>query len=111
MRAVHGRRPPSHLWLALPLTLTAVLIVLSVGIGAGDFSFAALLVSNLVYVTAGTDRHKYLLPIAVLWGVVFLVGGQLLLERVLEFHATASVVIEFVGGLLFLFLITRRKQS
>ena len=42
--------------------------------------------------------------------MVFLVGGQVLLERVLELNATVSVVIEFVGGLLFLFLITR-KQS
>lgn len=95
------------------VTLTLALIAVMVSVATalvGPVTFFGLLVSNLAYVTAGSDKHKYLLPMAVLWGVVFLVGGQLLLERVLELNATVSVVIEFVGGLLFLFLITRKKS-
>ncbi|MET0267329.1 MAG: iron chelate uptake ABC transporter family permease subunit [Duganella sp.] len=101
---IHYRRT-----VMLTLALIAVMVSVATAL-VGPVTFFGLLVSNLAYVTAGSDRHKYLLPMAVLWGVVFLVGGQLLLERVLEFNATVSVVIEFVGGLLFLFLITR-KQS
>ena len=93
----------------LTLALIAVMVSVSTAL-VGPVTFFGLLVSNLAYVTAGSDKHKHLLPMAVLWGVVFLVGGQLLLERVLELNATVSVVIEFAGGLLFLFLITRRKQ-
>lgn len=92
------------------LALIAVMVSVSTAL-VGPVTFFGLLVSNLAYVTAGTDRHRYLLPMAVLWGVVFLVGGQVLLERVLELNATVNVVIEFVGGILFLFLITRRKSS
>lgn len=93
----------------LTLALIAVMVSVSTAL-VGPVTFFGLLVSNLAYVTAGSDKHKYLLPMAVLWGVVFLVGGQVLLERVLELNATVSVVIEFVGGILFLFLITRRKH-
>jgi iron complex transport system permease protein len=93
----------------LTLALIAVMVSVSTAL-VGPVTFFGLLVSNLAYVTSGSDRHKYLLPMAVLWGVVFLVGGQLLLERVLELNATVSVVIEFVGGLLFLFLITRKRS-
>ncbi|MDQ8034217.1 MAG: enterobactin ABC transporter permease, partial [Bordetella sp.] len=46
----------------------------------------------------------------VLWGLIFLVGGQTLLERVLELNTTVSVVIEFIGGMLFLALILRRRR-
>lgn len=91
------------------LALIAVMVSVSTAL-VGPVTFFGLLVSNLAYVTAGSDRHKYLLPMAVLWGVVCMVGGQLLLERVLELNATVSVVIEFAGGLLFLFLITRKKS-
>lgn len=92
----------------LTLALIAVMVSVSTAL-VGPVTFFGLLVSNLAYVTAGSDKHKYLLPMAVLWGVVFLVGGQVLLERILELNATVSVVIEFVGGILFLFLITRKK--
>lgn len=90
------------------LALIAVMVSVSTAL-VGPVTFFGLLVSNLAYATAGSGKHKYVLPMAVLWGVVFLVGGQVLLERVLELNATVSVVIEFVGGLLFLFLITRKK--
>lgn len=93
----------------LTLALIAVMVSVSTAL-VGPVTFFGLLVSNLAYVTAGSDKHKYLLPMAVLWGVVFLVGGQVLLERILELNATVSVVIEFIGGILFLFLITRKKQ-
>ena len=92
----------------LTLGLIAVMVSVSTAL-VGPVTFFGLLVSNLAYVSAGSSKHRWLLPVAVLWGVVFLVGGQVLLERVLELNATVSVVIEFVGGLLFLFLITRRK--
>jgi len=43
-------------------------------------------------------------------GVIFLVGGQTLLERVLGLNTTVSVVIEFVGGVMFLALILRKGR-
>jgi len=73
-RAVHGRRPPSHLWLALPLALTAVLVALSVGIGAGDFSFAALL--GAAETRAGADSWLLLVVSRLPRTVALLLSGM-----------------------------------
>ena len=45
-------------------------------------------------------------PMALI-GAVALVGGQLLLEQVFGFSTALSVVIEFTGGILFLYLLLK----
>ena len=77
----------------------------------GPVTFFGLLVSNLAYHAMGSDRHRHTVPAAVLLSVIFLVGGQTLLERVLQLSTTVSVVIEFVGGVMFLALILRRGRQ
>lgn len=97
---------------AVMLTLMLIAVMVSVSTAlVGPVVFFGLLVSNLAYASMGSDRHRWVIPAAVLWAIVFLVGGQALLERVLSFNATVSVVIEFIGGLLFLFLVTRKVRG
>ncbi len=93
----------------LTLMLIAVMVSVSTAL-VGPVTFFGLLVSNLAYRLMGSDRHRVTLPAAVLIAIIFLVGGQTLLERVLMFNATVSVVIEFVGGLLFIYLVTRKAR-
>jgi iron complex transport system permease protein len=47
------------------------------------------------------------LPVATLLAIICLVGGQLVLERVFAFDTALSIVIEFVGGIVFLALLIR----
>nr|WP_206611635.1 iron chelate uptake ABC transporter family permease subunit [Bordetella avium] len=93
-------------------TLSGVAVLVAVATAlVGPVTFLGLLVSNLAYQSMASDRHAQTVPAAVLWGVIFLVGGQTLLERVLGLGTTVSVVIEFVGGLLFLILILRKGRQ
>ncbi|WP_447920446.1 iron chelate uptake ABC transporter family permease subunit [Achromobacter aegrifaciens] len=95
----------------LMLTLAAIAVLVSVSTAlVGPVTFFGLLVSNLAYQVMGSDRHRHTVPAAVLLSVIFLVGGQTLLERVLGLNTTVSVVIEFLGGLMFLVLILRRGR-
>ena len=95
----------------LMLTLAAIAVLVSVSTAlVGPVTFFGLLVSNLAYQAMGSDRHRHTVPAAVLLSVIFLVGGQTLLERVLGLNTTVSVVIEFLGGLMFLVLILRRGR-
>lgn len=89
------------------LVLVAVLVSVSTAL-VGPITFFGLLVANLAYQFMRSDRHRLVLPAAVLLGVIFLVGGQVILERVFAFNTALSVVIEFLGGLMFIFLLTRR---
>jgi iron complex transport system permease protein len=94
----------------LPIALAAVCAASLLVWRMGPVTFFGLLVSNLAYQAMGSDRHRHTVPAAVLLSVIFLVGGQTLLERVLGLNTTVSVVIEFLGGLMFLVLILRRGR-
>ncbi|WP_249353600.1 iron chelate uptake ABC transporter family permease subunit [Microbacterium sp. 2FI] len=88
--------------------LVAVMVAASTAL-VGPTLFFGLIVANLAYAVAGSFRHRHTLPMAIALGLVCLVGGQLVLERVFALQTTLSVVIEFAGGILFLVLILRRS--
>lgn len=73
----------------------------------GPRTFFGLLVASLAHILIGNSRHRYILPAAVLMGVICLVGGQTLFERLFEFDTALSIIIEFLGGLVFILLIVR----
>ncbi len=66
-----------------------------------------LLVANLAYMLAGSAKHRFILPVAVLLAILCIVSGQTILERVFSFNTALSVIIEFLGGLVFIILLVR----
>lgn len=91
------------------LLLVSLLVAVSVAL-VGPLTFLGLLVTNLTYQIIGSHRHQYLLPGVILTGIITLVGGQLILERLLNMSGTLSVVIEFTGGALFLYLLIKKAS-
>lgn len=90
------------------LVLFIVILLVSVSTAlVGPVAFFGLLVANLAYLLMPTARHAVLLPTAALLAIIFLVGGQTILERVFAFDTALSVVIEFIGGIFFLLLVIR----
>ncbi len=88
------------------LTLVAILVSVSTAL-VGPVTFFGLLVASLAYQVAGSHKHRFVLPVATLLAIICLVGGQLVLERVFAFDTALSIVIEFVGGIVFLALLIR----
>lgn len=86
------------------LVICAVLVSVSTAL-VGPVTFFGLLVANLAYLFCRRFRHSAVLPMAVLLGVIALVGGQLLLEHVFRFSTALSVIIEFLGGIVFITLL------
>ena len=74
----------------------------------GPILFFGLIVANLAYTYAGSFRHAWTVPTAALLGLLCLLGGQLILDRVFGFGASLSIIIELVGGLFFLYLVLRK---
>ncbi len=91
---------------AVTLAIVTLLVAVSTAL-VGPVAFFGLLVANLAYLLLPTARHAVILPAAAALAVIFLVGGQVILERVFAFDTALSVVIEFVGGLVFLLLVIR----
>lgn len=90
------------------LTLTALLVAVSTAL-TGPVTFFGLLVANLAYRIAATARHIVILPMAVLIAIITLVGGQCILERVFHFNTALSIIIDFIGGITFIFLLLKGK--
>lgn len=88
------------------LVLVAVLVAVSTAL-VGPVTFFGLLVANLAYPLARTHKHRIVLPVAVLLAVICLIGGQLILERIFAFDTALSIIIEFLGGIVFLALLIR----
>ncbi|MDE4134506.1 iron chelate uptake ABC transporter family permease subunit [Phaeobacter sp. QD34_3] len=90
----------------LVLLLISVLVAVSTAL-VGPVAFFGLLVTALTYVVLPTHRHAVLLPGGVLMAGIVLVGGQWLMERVMHLDTPLSVVVEFLGGLVFLLLLLK----
>ena len=91
-------------------TLGTVALLVSVSTAlVGPVMFFGLIVAQLAYRTVRVARHSTLLIAASLLGVIALVGGQLLVERVFALDIALSMIIEFLGGILFLVLILRKN--
>ena len=88
------------------LVMVSVLVSVSTAL-VGPITFFGLLVASLAHGLVGNSKHKYILPAAALLGVIALVGGQTLFERVFEFDTALSIIVEFLGGLVFIILILR----
>lgn len=108
-----GRNTAINLGVAYQKKITTILLLVSLLVAistalVGPLTFLGLLIANLTYPLVGSFRHQYLLPGVFLLGVITLVGGQLILERLLNMSGTLSVVIEFVGGALFIYLLIKK---
>lgn len=90
------------------LALVAMLVSVSTAL-VGPVAFFGLLVAGLTHGLAPSARHAVLLPAAGLIGAAILVTGQSLFERLMGQTATLSVVVEFAGGLFFLFLLLKGR--
>ncbi|WP_369877001.1 iron chelate uptake ABC transporter family permease subunit [Alkalicoccobacillus gibsonii] len=92
------------------LILIAVLVSISTAL-VGPIMFLGLLVVNLAREFLKTYRHTYLLMGSTLISVIALVGGLLIVERVFTFETTLSVIINFVGGTYFIYLLLKESKA
>ena len=77
----------------------------------GPISFLGLIVVNLTRVLLKTYKHKFLILGTFLFGVIVLLGGQILVQHVFSYSVPVSVFVTIFGGLYFLYLILFKKRS
>lgn len=92
------------------LMLSAVLIATSTAL-VGPITFFGLIVANLSYQYLITYKHSILILGASLISIIALVGGQFLVEHIFELRTTLSVIINFIGGIYFIYLLLKESRS
>ena len=76
----------------------------------GPISFLGLIIANLSRQLLKTYRHTQLVLGSALFGMIVLVGGQLIVEHIYSYSVPVSVFITVGGGLYFLYLLLTRKK-
>lgn len=92
------------------LILSSVLIATSTAL-VGPIMFFGLIVANLSYQFFATYKHTTLIAGASLISIIALVGGQFVVEHLFEFSTTLSVIINFIGGVYFIYLLLRESRA
>jgi iron complex transport system permease protein len=92
------------------LVLVAVFISISTAL-VGPITFFGLIVANLSYQFFKTYKHSVLISGAVVMSIIALVGGQWMVERIFTFSTTLSVIINFIGGIYFIYLLLKERKA
>lgn len=92
------------------LVLSAVLIAIATAL-VGPITFFGLIVANLSYQFFKSYKHSVILSGSIVISIIALVGGQWVVERVFTFNTTLSVIINFIGGIYFIYLLLKESRS
>lgn len=91
------------------LIVVAILTATSTAL-VGPLTFLGLIVVNITYQIVKSFKHKYLIAVSILISICSLIVGLLVVERVFNFTTTIGVIINFVGGIYFLYLLLKESK-
>ncbi|WP_088009283.1 iron chelate uptake ABC transporter family permease subunit [Indiicoccus explosivorum] len=92
------------------LILVAVLIAVATAL-VGPITFFGLIVANLAYQFFSSYKHSVVIAGSALISIVALTGGQWVVERIFTFSTTLSVIINFIGGIYFIYLLLKESRN
>lgn len=91
------------------------LIAAAIGVATalvGPTIFLGFIIATISYEVFPKANHRQLFVGASLIAIIFLIGGQFLLEQVFGLKTTISILIQFIGGLFFIAkLVIERKKA
>lgn len=91
------------------LFFVSILMAVSTAL-VGPMTFLGFLVATLAYQFADSYDHRYIFPVSVLLGFVVLSGAYFIMRHVFYAQGVVSIIIEVIGGSVFLFVILRKGR-
>src|SRR5690625_1653409 len=92
------------------LIIVSILISIATAL-IGPITFLGLLVVNVAIEFLKTYRHLYLILSSVFISIIALIGGHFIVDKVFSFQTTLSVIINFIGGIYFIYLLLKENKS
>ncbi|PVH26084.1 iron chelate uptake ABC transporter family permease subunit [Sphingobacterium corticibacter] len=92
------------------MLLISLLVSVSTAL-VGPVTFLGILVTNLTYELFQTRKHRYMVWLCSGIACVALLLGQFLVEHIFNFSTTVSIVVNFVGGLYFMYLMLKTRKA
>ena len=91
------------------LLIVSILVSVSTAL-VGPITFLGLLVVNLSYQFIKTYEHKYMIIASALISIFAVIIGQFFVERIFNYNSTVSIIINFIGGVYFIYLLLKEKN-
>lgn len=91
------------------MVVVAILIAIPTAL-VGPITFLGLIVVNVTYQVVNSYKHKFLISASMLISVCSLIIGILFVEKIFTFNTTLSVIINFIGGVYFLYLLLKENK-
>ncbi|MCI1257282.1 MAG: iron chelate uptake ABC transporter family permease subunit [Corynebacterium provencense] len=95
--------------LMLILFLVSVLMAMTTSM-VGPMTFLGFLVATIAYQLTDTYDHRLILPVATLVGYVFLGGSYFIMRNIFDAEGAVTIIIELIGGSVFLLFIMRKGR-
>ncbi|MEM7339917.1 MAG: iron chelate uptake ABC transporter family permease subunit [Actinomycetota bacterium] len=76
----------------------------------GPVTFLGLLASNAAYEMTKSFRHHITVPVGSLTAATLLIAAQFLVEELFDFATRPSIIVGFVGGIVFIVLVMREVK-
>lgn len=90
--------------------LISILIAVSTAL-VGPVSFLGFIGANVSYRLFDSYKHTVLFIGGSLLSILLIVFGQTLVEHIFRLQTTLGVIVQFVGGLYFLFILIKERNS
>ena len=91
------------------LVLVSILMATTTAL-VGPMTFLGFLVATLAYQFAETYDHRFLFPMAAITGFTVLTGAYFIMRHVFYAQGVVTIIIELVGGSVFLYVILRKGR-
>ncbi|EKE4748386.1 iron chelate uptake ABC transporter family permease subunit [Campylobacter coli] len=91
------------------MIIIAILTSISTAL-VGPITFLGLLVVNITYKLFKTVKHSILLLACILISILALLGGVFFVSRIFDYNTTISVIINFLGGIYFIYLVLKGNK-
>ena len=91
------------------LIVVAVMTAMSTAL-VGPLTFLGLIVVNVTYQIVKSFKHKYIINTSILISICSIIVGLIFVERIFKFTTTLGVIINFIGGLYFLYLLLKESK-
>ena len=92
------------------LVIVAALVSVSTVI-VGPVMFLGLIAANLAYQFIKSYKHKYTIPAAILISAIALVAAEFAIREIFTISLNVAVVINFFGGIYFIYLLLRDRKK
>lgn len=92
------------------LFVISILMAISTAL-VGPISFLSIMVVNLSYHFIESFKHKYIIISSMLIGAIALIYGQFIVEKLLNFNSKISIIINFAGGIYFIYLLLKEGKN